>query len=45
VHADRAAKLEASVVAEACPVVLPQPRDLNGKEGVEQRENGEVDSR
>ena len=40
--ADRAAQLHASVVAERGPVALAQPADLEGEDGVEQGENGEI---
>ena len=33
---------EASVVAERGAVSLPQPPDLNGEDGVEQGEDGEI---
>ena len=41
-RADRAAQLEASIVAERGPVALAQPPDLNGEDGVEQGEEGEI---
>ena len=41
-RADRAAQLQASVVAERGPVALAQPADLNGEHGVEQGEKGEI---
>src|SRR3954453_5294869 len=41
-RADRAAQLQASVVAECGPVALAQPADLDGEYGVEQGEKGEI---
>ena len=40
--ADRTAKRKAAIVAERGPVSLAQPPDLNGEDGVEQGEEGEI---